>query len=147
MKPAEVRRIALSLPETEEKETWGDATFRVRDKIFVAMGSDGETAGVKTDRTNQALLVRSMPNVFSVTHYVGRFGWVTARLDAVDDETMRELIIDSWRRTAPKTLVKQYAAGATTAAPKRSERKSARKATRKAAAKRPKSARQRDSKR
>ena len=34
MRAATVRRFALSLPEAEERETWEDATFRVRAKIF-----------------------------------------------------------------------------------------------------------------
>ena len=34
----QLRRMCLSLPEVEERETWGEATFRVRDKIF-AMGA------------------------------------------------------------------------------------------------------------
>ena len=39
----DVRRIALGLPETAEVETWGDeATFRVRNKIFV-IAQSGET--------------------------------------------------------------------------------------------------------
>ena len=43
----EVRALCLALPETTEKETWGDEptpghpTFRVRDKIFVIMAEDG----------------------------------------------------------------------------------------------------------
>ena len=42
----EVRALCLSLPETTEKETWGDEdnpghpTFRVRDKIYVLMAAD-----------------------------------------------------------------------------------------------------------
>jgi len=32
------RQLCLSLPEAEERETWGEPTFRVRDRIF-AMGS------------------------------------------------------------------------------------------------------------
>ena len=29
-----LRAICLALPEAVEKETWGDPTFRVRDRIF-----------------------------------------------------------------------------------------------------------------
>ena len=29
-----VRRICLALPETSEKEAWGEPTFRVRKKLF-----------------------------------------------------------------------------------------------------------------
>ena len=41
MRPATLRRAALSLPEAEEVETWETATFRIRGKIF-AMFSDRE---------------------------------------------------------------------------------------------------------
>ena len=34
-----LREICLALPEAAERETWGHATFRVREKIF-AMGGD-----------------------------------------------------------------------------------------------------------
>ena len=44
MRAATVRRFALSLPEAEELETWGEATFRVRNKIFMMLGSDGRRA-------------------------------------------------------------------------------------------------------
>ncbi|MGZ6300004.1 MAG: hypothetical protein ACXWMN_05890 [Candidatus Limnocylindria bacterium] len=40
MKFEHFRRLCLALPEAEERETWGEATFRVKDKIF-AMGSAG----------------------------------------------------------------------------------------------------------
>ena len=35
MQARTVRRIALELPDAEERETWETATFRVRNKIFV----------------------------------------------------------------------------------------------------------------
>jgi len=38
------------MPDAEERETWGEATFRVKDLIF-AMGSpDGEFASVKAKK-------------------------------------------------------------------------------------------------
>ena len=39
-----LRAICLALPEAAERETWGHATFRVRDKIF-AMAGDGQGGG------------------------------------------------------------------------------------------------------
>jgi len=35
-----LRAICLALPQSVEKEAWGDPTFRVRDKIF-AMEAGG----------------------------------------------------------------------------------------------------------
>jgi hypothetical protein len=108
MTAKEVRQAALALPETKEQETWGEATFRVKDKIFVTLAADGKSAGVKSDKTNQALLVKADPETFSISHYVGRFGWVTVRLDRVRKAVMRDMIVDSWRRTAPKRTVAAF---------------------------------------
>ena len=35
-----LRRICLALPQAYEQETWGDATFRLRGKIFVVARED-----------------------------------------------------------------------------------------------------------
>lgn len=44
MTAEELRRLALSLPEAVERETWGEATFRLHDKIFVTLSPDGLVA-------------------------------------------------------------------------------------------------------
>ena len=101
--------MALALPEVEERETWGHPTYRVRDKIFASMsaGKDGVgvVAGLKATLEEQADLIAAYPESFSVAKYVGRHGWVTVNLMTVDSDLMRELIINAWRRTAPKRLV------------------------------------------
>ncbi|HWD46583.1 MAG TPA: MmcQ/YjbR family DNA-binding protein [Actinomycetota bacterium] len=52
----ELRRAALSLPEAEERETWGHPTFRVRDKLFATLADDGSQASVKATRQEQQAL-------------------------------------------------------------------------------------------
>src|SRR5512132_1270448 len=42
----ELRRVVLSLPEAEERETRGHPTFRVRDRMFAALSDDGRQASV-----------------------------------------------------------------------------------------------------
>ncbi len=46
--------------------------------------------------------------MYSVAAYVGRFGWVEVNLSKVDSTELHELVIEAWRRTAPKKLVKEY---------------------------------------
>jgi hypothetical protein len=104
----DARRLALGFPEAEERETWGHPTFRVRDKMFMAMDSDGTSVTVKASKEAQAALVGSEPETFSVPAYVGQHGWVGVRLDRVDPEEMAELIDEAWRGTAPKRLVKAF---------------------------------------
>jgi len=107
----EVRRLALSLPGAEERETWGHPTFRVRDRIFATLAPDGSAGGVRTTPQEQALLLSADPESFAVADYVGRYGWVSVRLATVDPEVMRGIVVDAWRRTAPRRLVKEHDAG------------------------------------
>ncbi|HKF85231.1 MAG TPA: MmcQ/YjbR family DNA-binding protein [Candidatus Limnocylindrales bacterium] len=110
----ELRSYCLSLPGAHEKETWGDAdhagdvTFRVKDKIFVITGPDGGTASIRTTTDQQAELLDTFPGVFRSAPYVGRFGWVTVDLAAVDRELVQGIIEAAWRRTAPKAVVRAH---------------------------------------
>jgi hypothetical protein len=111
MTGSQLRELALGLPGAQERETWGHATFRVRDKIFVILGDDGATARLKATPEDQAELVAADPETFGVASHVGRYGWVTVRLDRVDPDEMRELVLEAWRRTAPTRAVKAFDAG------------------------------------
>src|SRR5262245_9264391 len=102
------RAHALSLPDAEERETWGHPSVRVRDKIFMGMDTDGTQASVKASKEEQAALVEADPKTFGIADYTGRYGWVTVQLKRVKADEMRELIEESWRAIAPKRVVKAY---------------------------------------
>jgi hypothetical protein len=108
-----MRKLALALPEAEERETWGDITFRVRNKMFVVMGADGREASIKASHEEQRALVRSDPDTFYVPSYVGQHGWVGVRISKADREELRELVTEAWRLTAPKRLVNAFDEGTT----------------------------------
>ena len=78
MQARTVRRIALSLPEAEERETWETATFRVRNKIFVMFGDRERELWIKSDFDEQRALTQTDPETFFVPPYVGPSGWVMA---------------------------------------------------------------------
>jgi len=107
----DLRKIALSLPSAEERETWGHATFRVRDKIFVTMSDDGAGASVKATMDEQAALIAEDPETFSVPAYVGRHGWVGVDVGRIGLDQLRELVTEAWRMTAPKRTVRAFDAG------------------------------------
>lgn len=102
------RRLALSFPEAREQETWDHPTFRVRDRMFMAMAADGRSVTVKATREAQAALVGSEPETFSIPAYVGHHGWVAVALHRVDPDELAELVEEAWRMTAPKRLVRAY---------------------------------------
>jgi predicted DNA-binding protein (MmcQ/YjbR family) len=102
-----LRGICLALPEAEEKEAWGDPTFRIRDKIF-AMEKRGDgriSVWIKAPEGSQMVLVGAEPNRYFVPPYVGSKGWVGIRLDNNPDwSEVAELIERSYRLIAPKRL-------------------------------------------
>src|SRR5688500_12368164 len=98
----EIREIALALPETSEQMTWGHPTFRVGKKMCAGMAIDGTNARFKSSKAEQAALVANDPDTFSVAAYGGRYGWVEVQTASADPRQVRELIVESWRLTAPK---------------------------------------------
>jgi hypothetical protein len=106
-----LREICLVLPEAIEKETWGEPTFRVRDKIFAMFTHDESDDGhvalwCKAPEGVQEILVSAAPQRFFVPPYVGSKGWIGLRLDVhVDWGEVADLVNDSYQMTAPKRLV------------------------------------------
>lgn len=108
MKANTFRNAALSLPDAEERETWGEATFRVRNKIFAMMGSDGKRGNIKASRDEQTALIASDPETFFFPQYTGVHGWVGVVLRSADADEVRELLTEAWRMTATKRAVKAF---------------------------------------
>jgi len=107
-----LRRICLAFPEAEERETWEEKTFRVRDKIFamhIAADGDGRPAlWCKAPPGNQTHLVEADPGRFFVPPYVGHKGWIGMWLDRkVDWQQVTVVVTRSYRLTAPKRLAAQ----------------------------------------
>jgi len=105
-----LRTICLALPEAIERETWGEATFRVREKIF-AMGGSGDGSPrmcCKARPGLQTALVGADPQRFFVPPYVGPKGWIGVYLnDQTDWDELADLVEESYRMTAPKRLAAQ----------------------------------------
>lgn len=102
-----IRVICMALPEAEEKPFGGHTapSFRVKDKLFVTTYEDGSAMTCKAAPGVQQALVASEPERFFVPPYVGHRGWVGAYLTVDQDwDELAELMIDSYRMTAPRRL-------------------------------------------
>lgn len=119
----DVRRIALALPETGEKISWGTPAWRVKDKGFVwerplrntdfealgAMAPDGPILGARVaDLGVKEALIADDPDVFfTIPHFDG-YPAVLVKLDNIVVEDLEELIAEAWLARAPKRLAKTY---------------------------------------
>ena len=105
----DVRRIALSLPDTTEKIAWSMPTFRVAGKMFVTLPEEETSIAVRCPKEERDELVLAEPEKFWVADHEAGFAWVRARLAALDsDEELRDILADSWRQAAPPRLLESY---------------------------------------
>lgn len=106
----DVRRIALSLPETTEKPSYHTPGFRVKDKLFLRIRTEAEggLAVFVADLDEKEALLAADPGVFFTTAHYDGYPMVLVHLDAVGLDELRELIIDSWRNRAPASVLKRY---------------------------------------
>jgi hypothetical protein len=108
----DVRRIALSLPETTERSWYGTPGYRVKDKGFLRIRSNAEgglLVFVADLGEKDALLASDPEKFFTTPHYDGHAS-VLVNLDAVDVDELRELITDSWLVRAPTRVRKAHEA-------------------------------------
>ena len=104
----DVRSIAVSLPETEERSSYGTPGFRVKDRLFARIREEGVLVVWVADEGEKELLIRSDPEkFFTIPHYDGHAS-VLVRLAAVDRDELAELLTDAWRTRAPKRVADAF---------------------------------------
>ena len=101
----QVRRLCLALQEVEERETWGEVTFRVANKIFLIGSPDGDAVSMKASLDDQSGLIEMDPDTFSIAAYTGRYGWIRVRLAGLSPVLAGRLVENAWRRTAPRRVL------------------------------------------
>lgn len=106
----DVRRIALSLPETTEKPWYGTPGFRVKDKGFLRLRTEAEGGLVVfvADLDEKEALLASDPEAFFTTPHYDGHAIVLVHLHAVDEAELRELVTDSWRCKAPARVLRAF---------------------------------------
>lgn len=106
----DIRSIALGLPQAEERASYGGRpSWRTKTRMFAWIRDDPEGLVVWVDSEEEKLgLVASEPEKFFTTPHYDGHPIVLVRLDAVDPAEARELVTESWRLRAPRSLVKEW---------------------------------------
>jgi len=108
MTAKDFRKIALSLPETEERRHMDHPDFRVAGKIFATLGYPDKTrAMVKLSPEDQHYLSKEFPDVFvPLKGTWGRRGATSVVLKATRKDALARAIHAAWRFNAPERLLK-----------------------------------------
>ena len=106
---ADIRQVALSLPRTEEALVRDQVKFRVGRIVYVALSRDELSMGFGFPKDERAALVAAQPEKFFMPIQSDlRYNWVRVWLAAIDQEEMRELVIDAWTMVVPKRVAAEY---------------------------------------
>ena len=121
----DVRRLALALPETDERVSRDLRQWRVKDKLFVwerplrrsdleALGDaapEGPILGARVEHlgAKEALLANDEGVFFTTPHFDG-YPAILVRLDEIGAEALEEVVVEAWLARAPKRLAEAYLA-------------------------------------
>jgi hypothetical protein len=119
----DVREIALALPETDERPSHGNAFWRVKGKGFVwerplrgtdlkALGDaapDGPILGVRVEHLGaKEALIQDDPELYFTTPHFDGYAAVLVRLEQIDLEELREIVVEAWLCRSPRKLADAY---------------------------------------
>jgi hypothetical protein len=119
----DVRRIALSLPGTAERDTRGNLNWFVAEKSFAwerplrkgdlaALSDrvpDGPVFAARTaDEGVKHALIADDPVVYFTTPHFNGYAAILFELDRITVEELTELITDAWLARAPKKLAAEF---------------------------------------
>ena len=116
---ATVRRLALALPETEDRCTALRLAFEVRGKGFAWSFNERvhpkkprvpriDILAVRCPFETKEMLIEAAPDrFFDDDHYRG-FPAVLVRLEVIERDELAGLFRGAWRQVAPKPLLKAH---------------------------------------
>ena len=100
-----VRRVGLALPRSYEAFSRHCWKLKVRQLVYVAFSRDETSMGFGFPKVERDGLIASDPETFFLPPTSDlRYQWVCAHLARLDDQEMRELVVDAWRMCTPAML-------------------------------------------
>jgi hypothetical protein len=101
----DVRALAATLPRSTEAFIQGRVKFKVGRIVYLAFAKDETLMGFAYPKEEREALVGSDPEKFLLPRQSDmRYHWVVVRLEAIDHDEMRELVLDAWRMVVPKKV-------------------------------------------
>jgi hypothetical protein len=104
-----VRELASTLPRSYEVLVRDRVKFRVGQIVYLAFSRDETMMGFGFPKEDRDALIASDPDKFLMPKVSDqRYHWVEVRLAAIDDDEMRELVLDAWRMVVPKRVAAEH---------------------------------------
>lgn len=105
----DVRRLAQTLPRAYEVLVRSRIKFRVGSFVLVSFSRDEKLMGFAYPKEQREDLVTARPDTFQLpVPSEMRDNWVAVRLEAIDIDEMRQLVLGAWKMVVPRHLARQF---------------------------------------
>ena len=105
----EVRRLGLSLPETEEKPHFHLTSFRIKNKIFATIHADKNLVMVKLTLIDQSVFCSyDRELIYPVPGAWGKKGATFVNLKKIKRSMLTDALTTAWKTTAGAKLAAKY---------------------------------------
>lgn len=104
VKLAQVRKIALSLPETTEEPHFNYSSFRVGGKIFATVPPEGGHVHVFVNEEQREQALALEPGFIEKLHWGKRVAGLRLTLEKAKPAIVERLLSQAWSGKAPKRL-------------------------------------------
>ena len=106
---AQLRKLALELPEVEEGIWYRTPAMKVRGKAFVRLKENGKDVVFLLESVEeQEAMTESRPALYYITDHYKGWPAVLARLGKLGVHEARLRLERAWRLKAPKSVVKAF---------------------------------------
>ena len=101
----DVRALTAGLPRSYEAFVRGRVKFRVGRIVYLAFSRDEALMGFAFPKEEREAALESYPDKFLRPRPSDlRYQWLVVRLEAIDEDELRELVFDAWRMVVPRKL-------------------------------------------
>ena len=108
---ADVKAVALALPDVAESTSYGTPALKLRGKLMLRLREDNETLVIRSSWENRERLMTVAPETYFLTDHYRAYPWVLARLSNLEADLLPGLVESAWREAAPKSLLKKRGTG------------------------------------
>ena len=101
---AEVREMALALPQAVEMDHRRAPSYRVNGRIFCMIRPHEPFVVLKLDRDDQLNMFAAHPDAVTPAQHYAHHGWTRLWLEPASPDLARTLLRLAWTHVAPKRL-------------------------------------------
>ena len=104
---AQLKKIALSFPEANEKPSYGKPSFFVAKKFFTRLRAEDNSLVFVVEGIDQRNMMLELdPKTYHITDHYKDYPAVLVRMEHITADELRTMLERRWRKIVPKKLLK-----------------------------------------